>query len=191
MKYLIITLILAAHAWGQPPSAGYTSMPEAKIDAALSATVRPAAHKASDPATCAVGEVIYRTDLARHKLCISANVWQLMALVPAVTVSTSGPVAVAATGFYLNNAAGALTFTLPAITADGIGKQYCFRQSPTRTGAITLQLPASTYSDKDGTNGTAAGTVVSGGAAGDAACVVAISTTQYVLYVGNGSWTNN
>lgn len=110
-----------------------------------------------------------------------------------VVISASSPVTVAATPaiFYFNNSAGAMTFNLPTITTGMIGTQFCFRNSATRTGAITLQAPASTYIDKDGANGTVAGTIVSSGALGDCASVLAVSTTQYVFFAGKGTWTNN
>jgi len=111
-------------------------------------------------------------------------------LVP-VLVSTSGPVSAVATGFYINNASGALTYTLPVITSANVGLQLCFRNAVTRTGAITLTAPASTYIDVAGAVGSAAGNLVSGGALGDAACVVAIDTTHYYAYVGNGTWTGS
>ena len=111
--------------------------------------------------------------------------------IPSVTVSTSGPVTVSSSGYYFNNAAGALTYNLPTITSGTVGSQYCFRNSVTKTGAITLQLPASTFMDLNGANGSSAGTFVSTGALGDSACVVAVTTTQYAAYVGGGVWTNN
>ena len=111
-------------------------------------------------------------------------------LVP-VVISTSGPVAVAATGFYINNASGALTYTLPTITSGLVGMQFCFRNAVTRTGAITLTAPASTYIELSGAVGTVAGTLVSGGALGDSACVVAVDTTHYYAYVVGGVWVNN
>ncbi len=108
-----------------------------------------------------------------------------------VTVATVSPQAVTQTGFFFNNAAGAMTFNLPAITTATVGNQYCFRNYTARTGAITLQLPAATSVDVDGVNGTAAGTLVSGGALGDSACVVAVAVGQYMAYIGTGVWTNN
>lgn len=109
-----------------------------------------------------------------------------------VTTSTSGPVAISAAGYYLNNAAGALTYTLPTVVTGTIGKTYCFRNAVTKTGAITLTAPASTTIDYFGLNGSAAGTLVSSGAAGDAVCLIAQTTTQYVAWFpGFGSWTNN
>lgn len=111
-------------------------------------------------------------------------------LIP-VTVSSSGPVTIGKSGFWFNDAAGALTFNLPAITTANIGARFCIRNMPTRTGAITLQAPASTYISKDGANGSAAGTFVSAGALGDNVCVLAVTTTQYISYVGSGTWTAN
>jgi hypothetical protein len=108
-----------------------------------------------------------------------------------ITISTSSPVTPSGGGFYLNNSAGNIVYNLPSITTATVGRQYCFRNYTTRTGTITLQLPASTYADVDGANGSAAGTLVSGGSAGDSACVVAASTTQYIAYIGVGAWVNN
>jgi hypothetical protein len=108
-----------------------------------------------------------------------------------VTVSTSSPVTASSPGFYYNDSTGAITYNLPTITASMVGARYCARNLAPRTGAITLQAPASTYIDKDGSNGTAAGTLVSAGAAGDSVCVIAVTTTQYVSYIGSGVWTNN
>jgi hypothetical protein len=111
-------------------------------------------------------------------------------LVP-VLVSTSGPVSAVATGFYINNASGAITYTLPTITSANVGLQLCFRENTGKSGAITLTAPASTYIDVNGAVGSAAGNLVSAGALGDAACVVAIDATHYYAYVGNGTWTRS
>ena len=111
-------------------------------------------------------------------------------LVPMAT-PTSGPVTVSAWGFYFNNASGAMTFNLPVVTSATVGAQYCFRNFTGKSGAITLQAPASTYFDVNGANGSVTGTLVSGGALGDSVCVVSISTTEYMAYPGNGTWTNN
>ena len=108
-----------------------------------------------------------------------------------VTVSASGPVIVSNAGFYFSDSTGALTYNLPAITADDIGNRYCFRNATGRTGVIILQAPALTYIDKGGSNSRAGGTLTSGGAAGDSACVVAVSTTQYVSFTGSGTWIKN
>lgn len=110
---------------------------------------------------------------------------------PSVTVSTSGPVTVTTAGYYFNNAAGALTFTLKTLASGDIGSTWCFRNYTTKTGAITLTAPASTFIDVLGANGSAAGTLVSAGAAGDSVCLVAVTTTEYMAYIGAGIWTNN
>jgi len=107
-----------------------------------------------------------------------------------LAITTTSPISPAATGFYLNNGSGAVTYNLPAIITATVGLQMCFRNAVTRTGAITLTAPASTYIDVKGANGSAAGTLVSGGALGDSACVVAVSTTQYMAFTGGGTWTN-
>ena len=107
-----------------------------------------------------------------------------------VTVAASSPQNPAATGFYYNNSAGAMTFNLPAITSATVGLQLCFRNAATRTGALTLRAPSATYIDLNGATGAAAGALVSAGALGDAACVVAVSTTLYAAYPGSGTWTN-
>jgi hypothetical protein len=98
---------------------------------------------------------------------------------------------VSSTGYYYNNSNGAITYNLPPITADKTGSQYCFRNYAGKSGVVTLQLPASTYMDHNGVNGTVAGTFVSAGGFADSVCVVAVSTTQYVAYPGLGTWTNN
>lgn len=124
--------------------------------------------------------------------CALGGSCTVAAALPAVTISTTSPVTVGTvTGFYYNNSAGAMTFTLPAITSGLVGLQLCFRNYTTRLGALTIQAPASTYIDWQGGNGTAAGTLVSTGNLADAVCVVATSTTQYVASYGSGSWTNN
>jgi hypothetical protein len=108
-----------------------------------------------------------------------------------VTVWTSGACTPVSTGFTYNNSAGAMGCTLPAITSANVGLQLCFENDSTRTGAITLTMPASTTVSIDGTAGSSAGTLVSGGAAGDRACVVAKAAGKYMGYVGSGSWANN
>jgi hypothetical protein len=107
-----------------------------------------------------------------------------------VTVTTSGPVTVSGlSGYYVNNASGALTFNLP-VTATG--KQYCFRNAANRTGAITIAVTANQYIDRDGALGTVStGTLVSSGALGDCACVVGQDATHWLAIIQKGTWTNN
>lgn len=136
-------------------------------------------------------------------LCYDGTVWDASgtgfastggAAAPTVTISTSGPVTVAGTGsgFWYNNAAGAIPFNLPTITSGMLGNLFfCFRNYTGKTGAITLQSPSATYIDLNGATASAAGTLVSGGALGDSVCVVPVTTTLYMAYVGVGTWTNN
>ena len=114
------------------------------------------------------------------------------ALVPAVTLSAATPATVAGSGYWLNNTASPWTANLPTVTSATVGAQYCVGNAAARASAVTIQLPASTYMYYKGVIGGAAGTLVSGGAAGDIVCVVAIDTTHYqALGTGNGTWTNN
>jgi hypothetical protein len=114
------------------------------------------------------------------------------ALVPAVTLSATTPATVAGSGYWLNNTASPWTANLPTVTSATVGAQYCVGNAAARASAVTIQLPASTYMYYKGVIGGAAGTLVSGGAAGDIVCVVAIDTTHYqALGTGNGTWTNN
>lgn len=110
---------------------------------------------------------------------------------PGVTISTSGPVADpgGSSAYLYNNAAGALTFNLP----DGVvGFQRCYRNATGKSGAITIAVTTSNAIDYNGANGTTTtGTLVSGGALGDAVCLVADAAHHWYAYVQRGSWTNN
>ncbi len=159
----------ASHATGQPDAIA----PDL-IGAAASDHRHDGVYEPVDP-------TIVRTD-AQGNLKISPTL--------PVTVATVSPQAVTQTGFFFNNAAGAMTFNLPPITTATVGNQYCFRNYTARTGAITLQLPAATSVDVDGVNGTAGGTLVSTGALGDSVCVVAVAVGQYMAYIGSGTWNN-
>lgn len=97
-------------------------------------------------------------------------------------------------GYTLNQeatAATAITYTLPTAA---IGKQYCVKNSNSSgtadTGVLKLQTSGSGQSiDFNGTVGASDGYLQSGGAAGDAACVVGISATQWEAYSQFGSWS--
>lgn len=97
-----------------------------------------------------------------------------------VTVSTSGPVSVSGlSGYYVwapGVATTAGTFNLPTAAA---GEQYCFETGTGVTGVMTIKLPASTYADYHGVNGSATGTITMGGALGDAVCVRGTDGTHY------------
>jgi hypothetical protein len=117
----------------------------------------------------------------------------------ACTLGTaSGCSAVAYSSGYTFNkeatAATAVTYTLPTAVA---GKQFCISNSnngsaPT-TGVLEFLTSASgqfiTFTD--GTNTATGGNVTSGGAAGDAACVVGVDSTHWQLYVNRGTWTKH
>ena len=107
-----------------------------------------------------------------------------------VLISTSGPVAdPGGVNYYqINNAAGALTFNAPAGVA---GYQRCYRNATGKSGAITIQMAASNTVDVGGTNGSSAGTLVSGGAAGDSLCIVGDVANHWYAYKQSGAWTNN
>jgi len=94
------------------------------------------------------------------------------------------------TGYYWNNSGAAYTFQLDAPVA---GKQYCFGNYSGETHAITVKSTTSVYIVYKGTNGTVtSGTLVSGGAAGDFACMVGVDSTHYMVTgAGYGTWNNN
>jgi hypothetical protein len=120
---------------------------------------------------------------------IDATTWGLT--IPTAVQATAGPVSATVSGFYYNNYTSTMTYNLPTITSGGVGARFCFFNYAGRTGAITLQAPASTYIDNNGANGSQAGTLVSSGALGDAVCVHAVAVGQYKAFIGGGSWTNN
>ena len=113
-----------------------------------------------------------------------------------VTITTGSTATLGGTyssGYTVNHegtAATAVTYTLPTAAA---GKQYCVKNgyngSAADTGVLTLQTSAAGQSIVyNGTAGASDGYLVSGGAAGDAACVVGISSTTWEAYVQVGSW---
>ena len=108
-----------------------------------------------------------------------------------VLISTSGPVTDPGNSadYQFNNGSGALTFNLP----DGVaGLQRCYRNQTGKTGAITIAVTTSNAIDLNGANGTTStGTLVSGGALGDAVCLVSDAAHHWHAYVQRGTWTNN
>lgn len=88
-------------------------------------------------------------------------------------------------------AATAITYTLPTAAA---GKQYCVSNSYNGSAATTGTLELLTSASgqfiifTDGTLSATGGYVISGGAGGDAACVVGVDSTHWQLYVQNGTW---
>ncbi len=107
-----------------------------------------------------------------------------------VTISTSGAVADPgnSSDYQFNNASGALTFNAPAGIA---GLQRCYRNATGKSGAITIQMATSNTVDLAGANGSSAGTLVSGGALGDAVCIVSDAANHWYAFVQTGTWTNN
>lgn len=114
-----------------------------------------------------------------------------------VTLTTTSTATLGGTynsGYTINHegtAATAVTYTLPTAA---VGKQYCVKNgnngTAANTGVLTLQTSAAGQSIVyNGTAGASDGTLVSGGAAGDSACVVGISTTQWEAYAQVGTWT--
>lgn len=112
-----------------------------------------------------------------------------------VTITTASSVTMTGTyGSYYNQAATvgtAIGYTLPTPAA---GTQQCVKNSNNGTAADTGILTvtvASTGTQSIIYNGakSSSGNMTSGGAAGDSACFIAISTTQWEAYPSVGVWT--
>lgn len=89
-------------------------------------------------------------------------------------------------------AAAAFTGTLPTAA---IGLTKCIANSDSSgvadTGVITIQTSAAgQFIHYNGVLGTTGGSAISGGAAGDKACFIGKSSTDWELYAQIGSWTN-
>lgn len=110
---------------------------------------------------------------------------------PGVLTSTSGPVADpgGSSAFQFNNASGALTFNLAAGVT---GYQRCYRNATGKSGSITVAVTTSNAIDLNGANGTSGtGTLVSGGALGDAVCLESDVANHWYATASSGTWTNN
>lgn len=114
-----------------------------------------------------------------------------------VTLTTGSTATLGGTynsGYTINHegtAATAVTYTLPVAAA---GKQYCVKNgnngSAADTGVLTLQVSGAGQSIVyNGTAGASNGSFVSGGAAGDAACVIGVDSTHWEAYAQIGIWT--
>ncbi len=91
--------------------------------------------------------------------------------------------------YFFNNTTTAgdpITYTLPVPIA---GMQYCIKNYTGKTGILTFDATVNVYIDFEGVNSIAGGVVHSGGALGDAACVVAADTTHWVAYKQVGTWS--
>jgi hypothetical protein len=118
----------------------------------------------------------------------------------AMTVTTGASATLGGTysaGYTVNEnatAATAVTYTLPTAVA---GKQYCvangYNGSAANTGTLEILTSASGQFIifADGTLSATGGFVISGGAAGDKACVVGVDSTHWLLYVQAGTWTKH
>lgn len=117
-----------------------------------------------------------------------------------VTITTSTPVTLGGTyksGYTFNEdatAGAAITYNLPIAAA---GLQYCvgnaYNGSAPNTGVLTVATSASGQFIifTDGTLSATGGNVTSGGAGGDAACVVGVDSTHWMLYTQRGTWTKH
>ncbi len=88
-------------------------------------------------------------------------------------------------------AATAVIYTLPTAAA---GKQFCIKNSyngsAADTGALRFSTSASgQYIIYSGVLSATNGYIISGGAAGDSACVVGIDATHWEAYAQVGTWT--
>jgi hypothetical protein len=123
-----------------------------------------------------------------------SNIVDGLAPVTITTGSTANLGGTYSSGYTFNQegtAATAVTYTLPTAA---LGKQYCVKNSNNSsaadTGVLKLQTSAAGQSIiYNGTAGASDGYIISGGAAGDAACLVGISSTQWEAYAQVGTWT--
>ena len=77
-------------------------------------------------------------------------------------------------------------YTLPTAAA---GLQYCVRNYTGISRVVKFQTSASgQYIDLDGTNTASGKAVKSGGAAGDAGCVIGVDATHWIFYTNKGTW---
>jgi len=93
-------------------------------------------------------------------------------------------------GYYI--ATGTSNFVVPTPAAAG-GNQYCFKQANAGTSAITV-IPVHTSSVQLGKTDNsgycdADDKLVSGGAATDQLCIVALDATHYMVFSSTGTWT--
>ena len=114
-----------------------------------------------------------------------------------VTITTGTTATLGGTynsGYTINHeatAATGVTYTLPTAAA---GKQYCIKNgyngTAGDTGALTLITSAAgQFIIYNGALSATHGQIASGGALGDAACVVGIDATHWEAYVQQGTWT--
>jgi len=97
--------------------------------------------------------------------------------------------------YYINNGDSAAKgiYTLPTAAA---GLQYCIvlysEHATGATAVMKFQTSASgQYIALDGVRTASGGLIKSTGAAGDAACVVGISATEWIAYHSSGTWSKD
>jgi len=115
-----------------------------------------------------------------------------------VTVTTNATTidsAVQKQGYFINNGDSAAKgiYTLPTAA---LGLQYCIAlYSEHATGATAVMKfqtsAAAQYIALDGVRTASGGLIKSTGAAGDSACVVGISTTEWVAFHSSGTWSKD
>jgi hypothetical protein len=115
--------------------------------------------------------------------------------VTVTTAATTIDSGVQSQGYFINNGDSAAKgiYTLPTAAA---GLQYCIAlYSEHATGATAVMKfqtsAAGQYIALDGVRTASGGLIKSTGAAGDAACVVGISATEWVAYHSSGTWSKD
>jgi len=142
----------------------------------------------------ATGTSLYATGIIDGKATVNVSTTTPCTL---GTASANCSAANSLSGYTVNEhatAGTAIVYNLPTAAA---GLQYCvangYNGSAANTGTLELLTSATgqfiIYTD--GTLSATHGNVTSTGAAGDAACVVGVDATHWMLYVNRGSWTKN
>jgi len=142
----------------------------------------------------ATGTSLYATGIVDGKATMNVSTTTPCTL---GTASSNCSAVNSLSGYTINEhatAGTAITYNLPTAAA---GLQYCvangYNGSAANTGTLELLTSATgqfiIYTD--GTLSATHGNVTSTGAAGDAACVVGVDATHWMLYVNRGSWTKN
>jgi hypothetical protein len=150
---------------------------------------------------------LYTTPNGTTGVMLALTLQQDQQVLAANTLDGEAPVAVTTgssatlggtyhSGYTINqeaSAATAVTYTLPNPAR---GMQYCVMNgnngSAATTGALRFSIASAGQTiDLNGTLSTSgtSGYAISAGAAGDKACVVGISTTQWELLAQQGAWT--
>jgi hypothetical protein len=136
-------------------------------------------------------------DNTNYYVRISPSVTAASTSTTIVTSSTQTVTASPPSQYFVNEnatASAAVAFNLPTAAAN---LQDCFTNSyngsAATTGALTIQTSAAgqfiIYTD--GTLSATGGYVISGGAAMDAACVIGVDSTHWLLYIQRGTWTKH